>query len=45
MNITLKNGEVREYAPGTTAMDIIADIGEGLARGPWRRASTTGPSI
>lgn len=32
MNITLKNGEVREYAPGTTAMDIIADIGEGLAR-------------
>jgi threonyl-tRNA synthetase len=32
MNITLKNGEVREYAPGTTAMDIIAGIGEGLAR-------------
>ena len=32
MKITLKDGSVREYAPGTRAIDIIKDISEGLAR-------------
>lgn len=32
MNITLPNGDVREYPSGTTGMDIAKSISEGLAR-------------
>jgi len=32
INITLPDGSIREYAEGTTAMDIAKSISEGLAR-------------
>ena len=32
IKITLPDGSVREYAKGTTAMDIAKSISEGLAR-------------
>lgn len=32
MNITLKDGSIREYASGTTVYDIAKDISPGLAR-------------
>ena len=32
INITFPDGAVRQYAPGTTAMDIAKSISEGLAR-------------
>ncbi|MCU0319946.1 MAG: TGS domain-containing protein, partial [Flavobacteriales bacterium] len=32
INITLPDGSVRQYAPGTTAMDVARSISEGLAR-------------
>ena len=32
MNITLPNGDVREYEQGTTGMEIAKSISEGLAR-------------
>lgn len=32
IKITLPDGSVREYAPGTTAMDVAKSISEGLAR-------------
>ena len=32
INITLPNGDVREFASGTTGMDIALSISEGLAR-------------
>ena len=32
IKITLPDGAVREYAPGTTALDIAKSISEGLAR-------------
>ncbi|MBS1513192.1 MAG: threonine--tRNA ligase [Bacteroidetes bacterium] len=32
IKITLPDGAVREYAPGTTAMDVAKSISEGLAR-------------
>ena len=32
MKIKLKDGSVREYAPGIKAIDVIKDISEGLAR-------------
>jgi threonyl-tRNA synthetase len=32
INITFPDGNVRQYAPGTTAMDVAKSISEGLAR-------------
>lgn len=32
INITLPDGSVRQYAPGSTAMDVARSISEGLAR-------------
>ncbi|MBK6933261.1 MAG: TGS domain-containing protein, partial [Saprospirales bacterium] len=32
INITFPDGNVRQYAAGTTAMDIAKSISEGLAR-------------
>jgi len=32
IHITLPDGSVREYAEGTTSMDIAKSISEGLAR-------------
>ncbi len=32
IKITLPDGSVREYAPGTSAMDVAKSISEGLAR-------------
>lgn len=32
INITLPDGTVRQYAPGSTAMDVARSISEGLAR-------------
>ena len=35
MNITLKDGSVREYPAGTTVYDIAKDISAGLARNTY----------
>ena len=32
MNITLKDGSVKQYEPGITVYDVAKDISEGLAR-------------
>ena len=32
INITLPDGSVKQYAPGTTAMEVAQSISEGLAR-------------